>query len=175
MRRALATSACFVLLLAATLAPKLVSGSMSWRDDDQRLAGVMAALLRKEGLRTRIVASEQGPKVIASRGACRLLARSGYDWPVLRDVFAADALAYGPVRYGYRGDWTPLPPRRARLLLDRTVQLAEASVRNPAARPATIALAQTAGCRGIAAPLASLHVAITRSPAEDAVAPNAID
>jgi len=161
-RRTLATSGAFLVLLLATIVPKLMLGWSLAKADDAQLATTISGRLREAEFTTRITPTPDGLIVLAVRNSCRLQVRNGDQARVLRTVFQQAAVGYDPIQYGYRAHWGP-SPASARSLMERAVQNRLAVLGMRVERPAVIALAEAGDCRGVKKQLDGLYVLAKRA------------
>lgn len=156
-QRVLLDRLALVLLLAATVGPKLWLEKRSVQADVERLNADVAGRLRAIGFRVSTPVVATGPAVSATRGACHLLVRNGDRARELGRVFELEAADYGPVAIGYRGVWRTRPAG-ARSVLERLAQDGAARVGLFFERPAVLALAHGEDCEDVRDALAGIRV-----------------
>jgi hypothetical protein len=144
--RALRRSALLAVLLGLTLAPKLLGARRVAEPDGARLARDMAAMLRAGGFRTALPTHHLFDYVLARRGRCTMVAANAPASGALRDRFAEEAAAVGPVTYRYRSA-TARPFPRFLPVAEDYLQRWAYRLGIVVPRPALVAVAASPACR----------------------------
>jgi hypothetical protein len=143
-------------LAALSISPKIWLQRHSAQVDSERLNADISDRLAGIGFHVALDRDLSVTAVRAVRADCRLIARNGDRARELHDIFNIERSDYGPVRFGYRGQWTA-HPAGVRAVLERFGQNGLARVGIDVARPAVIALAAAGPCAGASEALSRIE------------------
>ena len=142
--RNLALSALFVLVLAATLVPRLLFAASPTRADEARLMADLVPGLHQAGFAVHL-AGGGDPYALAVKDKCRAIVRSADRADVTGSFLEQTGARYGPVSYGYRGQWRLSTPGK-RPVIERMIQDRLARLHIFYGRPAVLAVSSSGSC-----------------------------
>lgn len=162
MQNWLGSTLAAVLLIAASIGPKLWLQRHSAQIDSERLNRDIMHRLKVLNFRAVVDRDVPATAVRAYRDDCRLIARNGDRARELGVIFRLEAHQYGPVSIGYRHGWST-DPAPVRAVVERFAQDGAARVGFNLGRPAVIALAQVGRCNDVRRALGKLvaHASIS--------------
>lgn len=157
MSRAFRLSLAFAALIALTATPKLIGAERIAEPDGARLARDMAAALAAQGFRTAIVPHHLFDYVLARKGGCTLAATNMNAAGYLRERFAEETAAIGPLSYHYGDATGPDFPRLVPALAEH-LQVWAYRIGIATAHAPVIAIAASPACRPGAIDWTSLQI-----------------